>query len=133
MTDYFELRNHGSDASREILAGVTTFVSAMYIILVNPAILASAGLPYNASLTATVLVSAFSSILMGLYTNSPLLVAPGMSLNLMLAQAVVRTQGASYETALGCVFYAGLLFLLLMVIDMISELFQSIRTIFRLY
>ncbi len=131
MTDYFELRNHGTDASREILAGVTTFVSAMYIILVNPAILASAGLPYNASLTATVLVSAFSSILMGLYTNSPLLVAPGMSLNLMLAQAVVRTQGASYETALGCVFYAGLIFLLLMVIDKRRRLILGVPRMLR--
>ena len=117
MIDYFELRNHGTDARREILAGAATFAASMYIILVNPAILQSTGMPFNASLTATVLVSAFSSILMGLYTNSPLLVAPGMSLNHLLALAVSRVEGVDYQTALGCVFIAGLIYLLLLLID----------------
>jgi AGZA family xanthine/uracil permease-like MFS transporter len=117
LKDFFELGNHGTDARREVLAGATTFVSAMYIVLVNPAILQAAGMPYSASLTATVLVSAFSSILMGLYTNNPLLVAPGMSLNSLFALAVAKSEGVDYATALGCVFWAGVLFLLLMVID----------------
>ena len=131
MTDYFELRNHGTDASREILAGATTFVASMYIILVNPAILQGAGMPYNASLTATVLVSAFSSILMGLYTNNPLLVAPGMSLNHMLALAVSQVEGVSYQTALGCVFISGIVYLLLLVLDRRRHLINGVPRMLR--
>jgi len=131
LADYFELRNHGTSAGGEILAGVTTFVSAMYIIVVNPAILSSAGLPFNASLTATVLVAAFSSIMMGLYTNNPFLVAPGMSLNSMLALAVSQSEGVSYETGLGCVFLAGVVFLLLLLIDRKKRLIQGIPRMLR--
>lgn len=132
MTDYFDLRNHGTSYRREILAGVTTFVSAMYIIVVNPAILGQAGLPYNASLTATVLVSAFSSILMGIYTNSPLLVAPGMSLNSLLAHAVMRAEGVTYPVALGCVFYAGLIYLFLIAFDRRKRLINGVPRMLRL-
>ena len=132
MRDFFELRNHGTDVRREVLAGATTFVSAMYIIVVNPAILGSAGMPFAASLTATVLVSAFASILMGLYTNNPLLVAPGMSLNSMLALAIVQEEGVSYATALGCVFWAGLFFLLLMVLDRKRRFIEGVPRMLRL-
>lgn len=131
MIDYFELRNHGTDIRREILAGATTFVASMYIILVNPAILESTGMPFNASLTATVLVSAFSSILMGIYTNNPLLVAPGMSLNHLMALAVSRTEGVTYQTALGCVFLAGLIYLLLLLVDRRRYLINGIPRMLR--
>lgn len=131
MRDFFELRNHGTDARREILAGATTFVSAMYIILVNPAILQSTGMGYNASLTATVLVSAFSSILMGVYTNTPMLVAPGMSLNVMLAHAVAGAEEVSYQTALGCVFWAGIIFLLLLLFDKRRRLISGVPPMLR--
>ncbi|HNT72823.1 MAG TPA: NCS2 family permease, partial [Methanothrix sp.] len=63
----FDLYNNGTDIKTEVLAGATAFLATMYIILVNPAVLSEAGLPFGAVLTATVLVSAFSSILMGLY------------------------------------------------------------------
>jgi len=131
LKDFFELRNHGTDTRREVLAGMTTFVASMYIILLNPAILQSAGMPYSASLTATVLVSAFSSILMGLYTNSPLLVAPGMSLNQLVAVAVTRAHGVGYETALGCVFYAGVIYLVLLSVDRRRRLIHGIPRMLR--
>ncbi len=132
MRDFFELRNHGTDAGREVLAGATTFVSAMYIIVVNPAILQTAGMPFAASLTATVLVSAFASILMGIYTNNPLLVAPGMSLNSLLALAVSRSEGVNYATALGCVFWAGVIFLLLLAFDRKRRIIEGVPRMLRL-
>ncbi len=132
MRDIFELRNHGTDVRREILAGATTFVSAMYIILVNPAILASAGMPFSASLTATVLVSAFASALMGLYANNPLLVAPGMSLNSVLAMTISQQEGVDYATALGCVFWAGVIFALLMVLDRKRRFLEGVPRMLRL-
>lgn len=117
MTDYFDMRNSGTDTRTEVVAGITTFLSAMYIIVVNPAILAEAGIPPAASLTATILVSALSSILMGVYAGTPLVIAPGMSLNHMFVTVVVRSEGVGYETALGCVFYSGVIFLLLILFD----------------
>lgn len=117
MTDYFDMRNSGTDVRTEVIAGITTFLSSMYIIVVNPAILAEAGISSTAAITATVLVSAISSILMGFYANTPLVVAPGMSLNTIFVAMIVRTEGVSYETALGCVFYSGLIFLLLIIFD----------------
>jgi AGZA family xanthine/uracil permease-like MFS transporter len=113
----FDLYNNGTDIGTEVLAGVTAFLATMYIILVNPAVLQEAGLPFNAVLTATVLVSAFSSIFMGIYAKNPIVVAPGMSINYLFAYTVVRVEGVPWETALGCVFWAGVIFLLLTVLD----------------
>ena len=107
------------------------FLAAMYIIVVNPAILRSAGVPFNASLTATILVSAFSCIMMGLYSNNPILVAPGMSLNVLIVSAIVKTEGVNYETALGCVFYSGIIFLLLMLIDRRKRLISGVPRMLR--
>jgi len=115
----------------EILAGVTTFLSGMYIIVVNPAILQTTGMPYAAVLTATVLVSAFTSILMGLYTNNPILVAPGMSINQLFVYAISRAEGVPYEVALGCVFNAGIIFMLLMIIDRKKRLLSAIPPMLR--
>jgi AGZA family xanthine/uracil permease-like MFS transporter len=107
------------------------FLAAMYIIVVNPAILSSAGMPFNASLTATVMVSAFSCIMMGLYSNNPILVAPGMSLNVLIASTIVKVEGVNYATALGCVFYSGLIFFLLMVIDRRKRLVSGVPRMLR--
>lgn len=129
--DFFDLKNNGTSVPRELSAGLTTFLSAMYIILVNPAILSQAGLPYNAALTSTVLVSAFGSLLMGLYSNNPLLVAPGMSVNQLFVAAVVRSKILSFPTALGCVFWAGMVFLLLLVVDRRQRLLAGVPRMLR--
>ncbi len=131
MVDYFELKNSGAEVKTEVLAGATTFLSSMYIIVVNPSILAEAGLPFNASLTAAVLVSAFSSVLMGLYANNPLVVAPGMSLNQIFVLAVHATPGVSFQTALGCVFWSGVLFLLLLTLDRRKRLLGGVPRMLR--
>jgi AGZA family xanthine/uracil permease-like MFS transporter len=109
----FELRGRGTDLRTEILAGVTTFLTMAYIILVNPAILGQAGMPVAAVAAATCLAAAFASILMGASANMPLALAPGMGLNAYFAFTVVGAMGVPWQVALGCVFISGVAFLLL--------------------
>lgn len=97
----------------EILAGVTTFVTMAYIIIVNPAILEAAGIPRDASVTATILAAALGTLMMGLYANRPFAVAPLMGENAFIAFTVVKLLGFSWQAALGAVFLSGLLFMLL--------------------
>ncbi len=131
ISRWFDLYNNGTDIGTEALAGVTTFLATMYIILVNPAVLQEAGLPFNAVLTATVLVSAFSSILMGLYAKNPIVVAPGMSINYLFVYTVVKVEGVPWETALGCVFWAGMIFLLLTFLDRKKLILEGVPPMLR--
>ena len=110
----------------EILAGVSTFLATMYIIVVNPAILSQAGLPFSGVLTATVLLSFGCSLMMGLYARNPLVVAPGMGLNAFFTFTAVKGMGIKPEVALGAVFWAGVLFLLLSLLNVRSALVRLI-------
>jgi AGZA family xanthine/uracil permease-like MFS transporter len=96
-----------------VLAGVTTFMTMAYIVVVNPAILGEAGMPVAAVAAATCLAAGFGSILMGLIANYPLALAPGMGLNAYFTYTVVKGMGVPWETALGCVFLSGVAFLVL--------------------
>ncbi|WP_106478662.1 NCS2 family permease [Phytohalomonas tamaricis] len=109
----FNIRTQGSNVRREVLAGIATFLAAMYIIVVNPAILSAAGIPFSSALTATVLISFFGSLMMGLYARNPILVAPGMGINALFTYTMVIGAGTPWQTALGCVFWAGVLFAIL--------------------
>ncbi len=126
MEDYFELKKNGSDVKTEIVAGLTTFLAAMYIIVVNPTIMSRTGMPFNGVLTATILVSAFSTIMMGLYAKNPILVAPGMGLNAFFTYSVVLNMGVKWETALGSVFWAGIVFLLFSVFNVRTYIVKAI-------
>lgn len=110
----------------EILAGVSTFLATMYIIIVNPAILSQAGLPFSGVLTATILLSAFCSLMMGIYARNPIVVAPGMGLNAFFTFTVVKGMGIRPEVALGAVFWAGILFLLLSLLNVRSAIVRII-------
>jgi AGZA family xanthine/uracil permease-like MFS transporter len=110
---YFSLSERGTSPGREALAGTTTFLTMAYIVLVNPAILGQAGLPVAAVAAATCFAAAFASILMGMYANVPLALAPGMGLNAYFAFTVVGQMGVPWPVALGCVFISGVAFLLL--------------------
>ncbi len=101
----------------EILAGITTFLTMAYIVVVNPAILSTegTGMPFAGVLTATVLVSAGCTLLMGLYAKLPYGVAPGMGLNAFFTYGIVLGMGVDWRVALGLVFWAGVLFLLVSV------------------
>jgi AGZA family xanthine/uracil permease-like MFS transporter len=109
----FQLKAHGSNVRREMLAGLTTFFTMAYIIFVNPAMLAEAGMDKGAVFVATCLAAAVGSILMGVIANYPIALAPGMGLNAFFTYGIVLGMGHSWQTALGAVFIAGVLFLLL--------------------
>jgi len=100
--------------SREIVAGITTFLTMSYIVVVNPAILSTpgTGMPFSGALTATVLVCFTMTLLMGLYAKLPFGVAPGMGLNAFFAYTLIITGGIPWPVALGIIFWAGVLFLL---------------------
>ncbi|GAB3314050.1 NCS2 family permease [Larkinella ripae] len=110
----------------EILAGISTFLATMYIIVVNPAILSQAGLPFSGVVTATVLLSFGCSLLMGLYARNPMVVAPGMGLNAFFTFTAVKGMGIRPEVALGAVFWAGILFLVLSIFNVRSTLVKII-------
>jgi adenine/guanine/hypoxanthine permease len=109
----FKLTKKGTDVKTELLAGLTTFVALAYIIFVNPNILADAGIPKEAAIAATIYATAVATLLMGLWANFPVAVAPGMGLNAFFAYYVVGVLHLPWQVALGAVFFSGLLFLIL--------------------
>jgi len=126
MGKLFQLHENKTTIGTELTAGLTTFLAAMYIIVVNPDILSQAGLPFSGVLTATVLVSAFSSIMMGLYANNPIVLAPGMGLNVFFTFSVIIGMKVPWQTALGAVFWSGVVFLLLSVFNIRTYIVQAI-------
>jgi len=123
---FFAIAASGSTVRTEIIAGITSFLAASYVIVVNPAIVANAGIPFPAGVTATVLVSFFSSCAMGLYARSPILVAPGMGINALFTFTIVIGMHVPLEVALGCTFLAGLIFTLLALFDLRTLLIVAI-------
>ena len=109
----FALSARGTTARTEIVAGLTTFLTMAYIVLVNPSILGQAGMPVASVAAATCLAAAFASILMGLVANVPLALAPGMGLNAYFSFTVVQGMGVPWPVALGCVLISGIVFLIL--------------------
>lgn len=126
MEKYFDFKTQNTNYKTEILAGITTFLATMYIIVVNPSIIANTGMPFSGVLTATVLLSAFSSIAMGLYAKNPIVIAPGMGINAFFAYTVVLGMGVKWEVALGTVFWSGIIFLLLSVFNIRVKILQAI-------
>ena len=113
MQDYFELKKNNTTLQTEIIAGVSSFLATSYIIVVNPSVLSQAGMPFSGVLTATVLVSFFSSLMMGVYARNPIMVAPGMGLNAFFTYSAVLGLEVPWPVALGAVFWSGVVFLLL--------------------
>ncbi|MFQ5740926.1 MAG: NCS2 family permease [Acidobacteriota bacterium] len=110
---YFEFKSQGTTLRREVVAGMTTFVTMAYIIVVNPAVLSAAGIPAGPSMVATILTAVFGSLLMGFYARRPFAVAPYMGENAFVAFTVVGALGYSWQQALAAVFLAGVLFFVL--------------------
>src|ERR1700730_14075116 len=109
----FHLQENHTTGRRELLAGLTTFTTMAYIVVVNPHILAEAGMPVEGVLFATCVSAAIATLIMGLWANYPIALAPGMSLNAYFTYSIVLGRGVPWQTALGVVFLSGLLFLLL--------------------
>src|SRR6266851_4647426 len=110
LEHFFGIEEAGTTIRREVLAGLTTFVTTSYIIAVNPAILKAAGIPEGPSMVATVMTAVASTLLMGLYANRPFAIAPYMGENAFIAYTVVRVLGYRWQTALAAVFLAGVIF-----------------------
>ena len=110
---FFRIRAAGSTPRIEIEAGITTFLTMAYIIVVNPSVLHSAGVPFEGALFATCVAAAVGSLVMGLVANYPFALAPGMGLNAYFAYAVVKGLGLPWQVALGAVFLSGAAFVVL--------------------
>src|SRR6202045_2053177 len=112
---YFRLAENQTTAKQELLGGLTTFVTMAYIVVVNPQILAQAGMPADGVVFATCLSAAVATLVMGLYANYPIALAPGMSLNAYFTYSVCLAMHVPWRTALAVVFFSGVLFLVLTV------------------
>jgi adenine/guanine/hypoxanthine permease len=126
MKSYFDFERHRANFRQETLAGLTTFITMAYIIIVNPAILEAAGIPRGPSTTATILAAAFGTVVMGLYAKRPFAIAPYMGENAFISFTVVQALGFTWQEALGAVFIAGIAFTLLTVLKVRSWLADSI-------
>lgn len=116
LQSLFKLDENGTTVRTELLAGATTFLTMVYIIFVNPEILAETGMDRGAAFAATCLAAAFGSLVMGIAANYPIAIAPGMGLNAFFTYTVVITGGHSWEVALGAVFISGVIFLILSIL-----------------
>jgi AGZA family xanthine/uracil permease-like MFS transporter len=128
----FRLHSHGTTVRTEILAGCTTFLTAAYIIFVNPNILAAAGMDAPALTTVTCLVAALATLLIALWANAPLMMAPGMGLNAFFTYSLVIGHNIPWQTALGVVFLSGCVFLLLTWLGVRERMVRAIPTSLRL-
>ena len=110
---FFKLSEKGTTVRTEVIAGFTTFIALAYIMFVNPNILADAGVPKEAAVASTIWIAALSTLMMGVFANYPVALAPGMGLNAFFAYYVCGVLGLHWTVALGAVFFSGLLFLIL--------------------
>jgi len=126
LEKYFRLSEHNTNVKTEVIAGITTFMTMGYIIMVNPYILSETGMDFGALITATCIASAIATIFMAFYANYPFALAPGMGLNAFFAFTVVLGMGISWEAALAAVFINGVIFLLLTLTTAREALFNAI-------
>ncbi len=126
LDKFFKLSDHGTTVQTEVMAGVTTFLTMGYITFVNPAILADAGMDFGAVFVATCVAAAIGTLVMGLYANYPIALAPGMGLNAFFTYGVVLGMGHTWQTALGAVFLSGIIFIILSVLPVREWIINSI-------
>ena len=126
MHRFFDFAGHRTSYRQEVRAGLATFLTMAYIIVVNPAILEAAGIPKGASITATIVSATFGTLVMGVYARRPFAIAPYMGENAFIAFTVVKGMGFPWQTALGAIFIAGVLFTILTVLRVRSWLANAI-------
>ena len=122
----FQLEAHGTTVRRELLAGLTTFLTMAYILMVNPEMLAKTGMDQGAVFVATCLAAAIGSLVMGLLANYPIALAPGMGLNAFFTYTVVLSMGHTWQVGLGAVFLSGVAFTLLSLLRIREWIINSI-------
>ncbi len=122
----FQLQSHGTTVRKEVVAGITTFLTMAYIIVVNPSILSATGMDFGAVFVATCLAATIGTLIMGLWANYPIALAPGMGLNAFFSFTVVGSMGYSWQVALGAVFLSGFIFFLLSIFKVREWIINSI-------
>ncbi|MCS1350269.1 NCS2 family permease [Mechercharimyces sp. CAU 1602] len=109
---YFQLEHHQSTLKTEVLAGMTSYFTIVYIVVVNATILADAGIPLTAGVIATILTSLVGCLLMAFWANAPIILVPGMGVNALFTYTIVQSMGLSWQSALMAVFISGILFMI---------------------
>ena len=122
----FKLEEHNTDVKTEVMAGITTFMTMAYILVVNPMILSQTGMDQGAVFVATALSAAIATFVMGILANYPIALAPGMGLNVFFANTIVLQMGYSWQFALCAVFIEGLIFILITVTNLREKIIQCI-------
>lgn len=125
MDKFFKLEKLGTNVGTELLAGVTTFLTMAYIVVVNPAVLSAAGVPFDQVFIATIIAAVVGTLIMAFWANYPIAIAPGMGMNAYFV-SVVATHGVSYQAVFGAVLFAGVIFLLLTFTRFRQMLIESI-------
>ena len=123
---YFRLKENQTTIRAEFLGGLTTFITMAYIVVVNPQILSKAGMPVDGVVFATCIASAVATLVMGLYANYPIALAPGMSLNAYFTYSVCLGMHVRWQTALGVIFFSGVFFLILTVSHVREQIVNGI-------
>ena len=131
LSTFFELDRHQTTLAREIVAGLTTFTTMSYIVVVNPAILSVAGLPAGPAFVATILVAVIGCYLMAFYANRPFAIAPYMGENAFIAFTVCKALGFAWQTAFAAIFLAGLAFILLTVLRLRQWVVEGVPSCLR--
>ena len=126
LEKFFHLESHNTSIRQEFLAGFTTFITMAYIIFVNPQMMASSGMDLGASFVGTCIAAAIACFAMGIYSNWPVGLAPGMGLNAFFTYTVVGEMGYSWQIALGAVFLAGILFVIMSITPLRKWMLDSI-------
>src|SRR5690625_4818798 len=125
LGNLFKIRENNTNIRTEIVAGITTFLTMVYIVVVNPAILSAAGVPMDQVFMATIITAVIGTLSMAIFANYPIAIAPGMGLNAYFTSIVI-TQGITYQVVFGTVFLAGLIFMLLSLTKLRETLVESI-------
>ncbi|KKK37326.1 permease [Mesobacillus campisalis] len=113
LENFFKLKQYNTTLGKEVSAGLISYITVVYIIIVNATILAAAGIPMEAGIIATILTSFFGCLIMGLWANTPILLIPGMGLNAMFTYTIVQSGGFTWQEALAMVFAAGMIFIII--------------------
>lgn len=128
MDEWFKFKERGTTPSTEIIAGITTFITMVYIAIVNPAILSKTGMDFNGVFVATIIATIIATLIMGIFANLPIALAPGMGMNAYFAFGVVLALGVSWEKALGAVFISAVIFVVLSFTKFRNVLIDAIPT-----
>ncbi len=129
---FFGVRAAGSTLGREALGGLATFLTMAYILFVNPVILQATGMPLPGAISATAISAGIATLMMGLFANYPVALAPGMGLNAFFAYGICLGAGVKWQTALGIVFWSGVLFVLLTLVGARTFLVRSVPRVLTL-